>query len=33
LLPDEMSAQAMTADEIGSKYPDLWFSKSEQEAT
>jgi hypothetical protein len=28
-----MSAQAMTADEIGSKYPDLWFSKSEQEAT
>lgn len=33
LLPDEMSDQAMTADEIGSKYPNLQFSKSEQEGT
>ncbi len=33
LLPDEMNAPAMTADEISSKYPDLQFSKSEQEGT
>jgi hypothetical protein len=33
LLPDEMNAQAMTADEIGSRYPNLQFSKSEQEGT
>ncbi|MBD2136559.1 VWA domain-containing protein [Anabaena sp. FACHB-1237] len=33
LLPDEMNAQAMTADELGSKYTDLQFSKSEQEGT
>ncbi|MBD2627805.1 vWA domain-containing protein [Trichormus variabilis] len=33
LLPDEMNAQAMTADEVGSKYPHLQFSKSEQEGT
>ncbi|WP_353932160.1 vWA domain-containing protein [Okeanomitos corallinicola TIOX110] len=33
LLPDEMNAQAMTADELGSKYPHLQFAKSEQEGT
>lgn len=33
LLPDDMNTQAMTADEISSKYPDLQFSKSEQEGT
>lgn len=33
LLPDEINAQAMTADELGSKYADLQFSKSEQEGT
>ena len=33
LLPDEMSAKAMTADELAAKYPNLQFSKSEQEGT
>ncbi|MFM7372963.1 MAG: VWA domain-containing protein, partial [Sphaerospermopsis kisseleviana] len=33
LLPDDMNTQTMTADEISSKYPDLQFSKSEQEGT
>lgn len=33
LLPDEMSTPAMTSDELASKYPDLQFSKSEQEGT
>ncbi|WP_016949825.1 vWA domain-containing protein [Anabaena sp. PCC 7108] len=33
LLPDEMSAKAMTADELASQYPNLQFSKSEQEGT
>jgi len=33
LLPDEIEAKAMTADEISSKYPELKISKSEAEGT
>ncbi|HLO87919.1 MAG TPA: vWA domain-containing protein [Nostocaceae cyanobacterium] len=33
LLPDEMTAKAMTADEIATQYPHLQFSKHEQEGT
>ena len=33
LLPDEMEAKAMTAEEISSKYPELKISKSEAEGT
>lgn len=33
LLPDEMNAKAMTADELAVKYPNLQFSKDEQEGT
>ncbi|NET70024.1 MAG: VWA domain-containing protein [Sphaerospermopsis sp. SIO1G2] len=33
LLPDDMNAQGMTADELSSKYPHLQFAKSEQEGT
>jgi hypothetical protein len=33
LLPDEMNTQGMDADELSSKYPNLQFSKSEQEGT
>ncbi|MFH7028052.1 MAG: VWA domain-containing protein [Heteroscytonema crispum UTEX LB 1556] len=33
LLPDEMEAKAMTADEVASKYPNLQFSKDEQDGT
>ena len=33
LLPDEMEAKAMTAEEIANKYPNLQFSKDEQEGT
>jgi hypothetical protein len=33
LLPDEMEAKAMTVEEISGKYPNLQFSKDEQEGT
>ncbi|MEH2261093.1 hypothetical protein [Nostoc sp.] len=33
LLPDQMEAKAMTADEAAAKYPNLQFSKDEQEGT
>ncbi|MEH1999543.1 MAG: hypothetical protein V7L00_12480 [Nostoc sp.] len=33
LLPDQMEAKAMTAKEVGAKYPNLQFSKNEQEGT
>ncbi|MBN4006527.1 hypothetical protein [Nostoc sp. LPT] len=33
LLPDEIEAKAMTADEAAAKYPNLQFSKDEQEGT
>ncbi|MEH1930955.1 hypothetical protein [Nostoc sp.] len=33
LLPDKMEAKAMTAEEAAAKYPDLQFSKDEQEGT
>jgi hypothetical protein len=33
LLPDEMASQAMTVEEVASKYPYLQFSKDEKEAT
>ena len=33
LLPDEMLAKAMTAEEVAVKYPNLQFSSSEQEGT
>ncbi|MBN3894629.1 MAG: hypothetical protein HWQ41_04980 [Nostoc sp. NOS(2021)] len=33
LLPDQMEAEAMTAEEAAAKYPDLQFSKDEQEGT
>jgi Mg-chelatase subunit ChlD len=33
LLPDEMQAKASTADELAAKYPNLQFSKDEQEGT
>ncbi|MEH1906124.1 MAG: hypothetical protein V7L05_15440 [Nostoc sp.] len=33
LLPDQMEAKAMTAEEAAAKYPDLQFSKDEQEGT
>ncbi|MBD2609219.1 VWA domain-containing protein [Scytonema hofmannii FACHB-248] len=33
LLPDEMSAKAMTAEELALLYPNLQFSKDEQEGT
>ncbi|WP_292834114.1 hypothetical protein [Nostoc sp. JL33] len=33
LLPDQMEAKAMTAEEVGAKYPNLQFSKNEQEGT
>jgi Mg-chelatase subunit ChlD len=33
LLPDEMEAKAMTVKEIAGKYPNLHFSKDEQEGT
>ncbi|MGV0029437.1 hypothetical protein, partial [Phormidesmis priestleyi] len=33
LLPDEMSAKAMTAEELAVKYPNLQFSANEQEGT
>jgi Mg-chelatase subunit ChlD len=33
LLPDEMSAKAMTAEELASLYPNLQFSAYEQEGT
>lgn len=33
LLPDEMSAKAMTAEELAVKYPNLQFSAYEQEGT
>ncbi|TAF08186.1 MAG: VWA domain-containing protein, partial [Nostocales cyanobacterium] len=33
LLPDDMNAQGMTADELSSKYPHLQFGKDEQEGT
>jgi von Willebrand factor type A domain len=33
LLPDEMASQAMTADEVTSKYPSLQLSKDEKDAT
>ncbi|AFY31164.1 vWA domain-containing protein [Calothrix sp. PCC 7507] len=33
LLPDEMSATAMTAEELAAQYPNLQFSKDEQEGT
>jgi Mg-chelatase subunit ChlD len=31
LMPDEMTAKALTAEQIGAKYPSLQFSKDEQE--
>ena len=33
LLPNKISAKAMTADELATKYPHLQFSKHEQEGT
>ncbi|MHC5818676.1 MAG: hypothetical protein ACYT04_23030 [Nostoc sp.] len=33
LLPDQIEAKAMTAEEAAAKYPDLQFSKDEQEGT
>lgn len=33
LLPDEISAKAMTAEEVAAKFPNLQFSKHEQEGT
>ncbi|MEH2454977.1 hypothetical protein [Nostoc sp.] len=33
LLPKQMEAKAMTAEEAATKYPDLQFSKNEQEGT
>ena len=33
LLPDEMDAKALTADQLGQKYPDLALSKDEKEGT
>ncbi|MEH2250942.1 hypothetical protein [Nostoc sp.] len=33
LLPEQMEAKAMTAEEAVAKYPDLQFSKNEQEGT
>ncbi len=33
LLPDEMASQAMTVEQVSSKYPCLQFSKDEKEAT
>ncbi|MEH1819119.1 MAG: hypothetical protein V7L31_08590 [Nostoc sp.] len=33
LLPDQMQATAMTAEEAAAKYPNLQFSKDEQEGT
>ncbi|WP_375496233.1 hypothetical protein [uncultured Nostoc sp.] len=33
LLPDQIQAKAMTADEAAAKYPNLQFSKDEQEGT
>ena len=33
LLPDKMEAKAMTAEEVAAKYPNLQFSKDEQEGT
>ncbi|MEH1790569.1 MAG: hypothetical protein V7L23_34650 [Nostoc sp.] len=33
LLPDQIQAKAMTADEVAAKYPNLQFSKDEQEGT
>ncbi|MEH1932503.1 MAG: hypothetical protein V7L14_01970 [Nostoc sp.] len=33
VLPDQMEAKAMTAEEVAAKYPDLQFSKDEQEGT
>ncbi|MEH2083787.1 MAG: hypothetical protein V7K89_28615 [Nostoc sp.] len=33
LLPNQMKAKAMTADEAAAKYPNLQFSKNEQEGT
>jgi hypothetical protein len=33
LLPEEMNVKAMTAEELSTKYPNLQFSKDEQEGT
>ncbi|MEH1814937.1 MAG: VWA domain-containing protein, partial [Nostoc sp.] len=33
LLPDQMEVKAMTVDEAAAKYPNLQFSKDEQEGT
>jgi hypothetical protein len=33
LLPEELAAKKMTAEELAAQYPDLQFSKYEQEGT
>ena len=33
LLPDEIDAKALSADQLGAKYPDLALSKDEKEGT